>query len=395
MRGPILVSYKEAEVSELVGLEFESDEQAYQAYRRYAYVKCFGIRNDCLRRNIKGDIVGRVIVCCKHGRKANKGSLGKDYTKLDRRTNCKAMAVFKVVDGKLACVRHDMIHNHDFCHPNEVHNLRCHREVTPSEVEYLVHLRSSGVRLSDAIRCMVKEAGGSPAVGFGYADAASAVNKAMKKKFDGTDCNTFINLLKQRAANEEDFYYDFELDEDNCLVSVFFRDKKMRDDYEAFPELLGNDGTYCTNKYEMICAPFVGINQHTKICMFGIGFMLNERIDSFKWLYSTFLASMGGIQPKTIMTDQCAAMAAAIKHCFPESKHRLCIWHLFKNSSSHLGSLKEKKGFHKLFNRIMKRCHTEAELKYCWDRYDCMFLNVYCEFCVFLYLYKVLCMFYS
>jgi len=138
---------------------------------------------------------------------------------------------------------------------------------------------------------------------------------------------------------------------------------------KLFLELLGNDGTYRTNMYDMVCAPFVGINQHTRICMFEIGFMLTERTESFKWLYSTFLASMGGIQPKTIMTDQSAAMAAAISECFPTSKHRLCVWHIFKNSAGHLGALKEKEGFHKLFARIMTDCHTEAELIYCWKRY--------------------------
>ncbi|XP_074314503.1 protein FAR-RED ELONGATED HYPOCOTYL 3-like [Silene latifolia] len=149
-------------------------------------------------------------------------------------------------------------------------------------------------------------------MGFDYGDAVVAIKKAKNKKFDSTDYHTLIEILKQRAASEEDFYYDFELDEDNYLVSVYFRDKIMRKDYEAFYEVLRNDGTYCTNKYDMVCAPSVGVNNHTRICMFGIGFMLTESIESFEWLYTTFLMSMGGIQPKTIMTDQSAAMKSAI-----------------------------------------------------------------------------------
>ncbi|XP_074299064.1 protein FAR-RED IMPAIRED RESPONSE 1-like [Silene latifolia] len=105
------------------------------------------------------------------------------------------------------------------------------------------------------------------------------------------------------------------------------------------------------------------------------GFMLNERTELFEWLYGTFLKSMGGIQPKTIMTDQSKAMSNAIKECFPQSKHRLCVWHLFKNSAAHLGRLKESLGFNKLFSRILKRCHTEEELNHGWNRmvseYNC------------------------
>jgi len=92
-------------------------------------VKCFGIRNHNLRKNVNGDVTGRVIVCSKSGSKLKKGSQGKDYSKLDRRTECKANAVFKVSDGKFVCKRHYMVHNHDFCHPSEVHNLRCHRAI--------------------------------------------------------------------------------------------------------------------------------------------------------------------------------------------------------------------------------------------------------------------------
>ncbi|KAK9740322.1 hypothetical protein RND81_03G026300 [Saponaria officinalis] len=237
-------------------------------------------------------------------------------------------------------------------HPSEVLHLRCHRNIDSSETKYVVHLRTSGIRLADGFRSLVKEVGWSHLVDFEYADAASAIKKAMKKK----------------PQVRKIFTNDFELDEDNSLVNVFLRDRIMRQDYEAFYELLGNDGTYCTNKYDMICAPFVGINNHTRVCLFGIGFMLNERTKIFEWLYKTFLASIGVIQPRTIMTDQSHEMSTAIANCFPKSKHRLCVWHLFKNSFANLGHFKDKLGFNKLFSRILKRCHSDEELEHCWKR---------------------------
>ncbi|XP_019160719.1 PREDICTED: protein FAR1-RELATED SEQUENCE 2-like [Ipomoea nil] len=57
-------------------------------------------------------------------------------------------------------------------------------------------------------------------------------------------------------------------------------------------------------------------------------FLMNERIESFVWLFKEFSRSMGGKSPQTIMTYQCAAMAAAISKVFPTSRHRLCIWHI-------------------------------------------------------------------
>ncbi|XP_019153614.1 PREDICTED: protein FAR1-RELATED SEQUENCE 7-like [Ipomoea nil] len=102
--------------------------------------------------------------------------------------------------------------------------------------------------------------------------------------------------IRRRQSTETDFFFDFELDLDARLCSFFWRDGQMRRDYEVFGDLCG--------------------------------FLMNERIESFVWLFKAFSRSMGGKSPQTIMTDQCAAMTAAISKVFPTSRHRLCIWHI-------------------------------------------------------------------
>ena len=102
--------------------------------------------------------------------------------------------------------------------------------------------------------------------------------------------------------------------------------------------------------------------------MFGCGFLLNERIESFMWLFSTFLRSMEGSYPQTIMTDQSAAMAAAIAQVFPNSRHRLCIWHIGENSKKNIKSLRSQKGFVDLFNFVLKYSDTEAEFQFYWSK---------------------------
>ncbi|KAK9931764.1 hypothetical protein M0R45_019028 [Rubus argutus] len=45
---------------------------------------------------------------------------------------------------------------------------------------------------------------------------------------------------------------------------------------------------------------------------------------------------MSGKQPKTILTDQSAAMASAISEVFPQTHHRLCVWHIYQNATKQL-----------------------------------------------------------
>lgn len=71
--------------------------------------------------------------------------------------------------------------------------------------------------------------------------------------------------------------------------------------------------------YDMPFAPFVGVNHHGETLLFGYALLLHEDIESFKWLFQTWLACMGGIPPKSIITDQDAAMRKAIHDTLPNN----------------------------------------------------------------------------
>ncbi|XP_019190803.1 PREDICTED: protein FAR1-RELATED SEQUENCE 7-like [Ipomoea nil] len=269
---------------DLVGLVVSNADEAFEVYNSYAYTLGFSVRKGHQRYKGSSNTIQMKKFCCsKAGYKANSGV--KAYSKIDTRTGCGAFVQFDVGDDGLWTVtKHEKVHNHELCVFNKSHLLRSHRSVGDNQLLYLQGLKDSGVALADGIR--------------------------------------------RRQSTETDFFFDFELDLDARLCSFFWRDGQMRRDYEVFGDLLVHDTTYRTNKYDMICAPFVGMNHHCMNVMFGCGFLMNERIESFVWLFKVFSRSMGGMSPQTIMTDQCAAMAAAISKVFPTSRHRLCIWHI-------------------------------------------------------------------
>lgn len=77
----------------------------------------------------------------------------------------------------------------------------------------------------------------------------------------------------------------------------------MKAYYRLFGDSVVHDTIYRTNRYDMICGPFVGTNHHCMNVMFGRGFLLNEMIESFVSLFKIFLQSIDGRCPQTIMTD--------------------------------------------------------------------------------------------
>jgi len=55
------------------------------------------------------------------------------------------------------------------------------------------------------------------------------------------------------------------------------------------------------------------------------------------------LAAHNGKQPRTIYTDQDAAMAKAIPKVFTESYHELCTFHIMQNAVKYLSPVTDEK----------------------------------------------------
>ncbi|KAG6510195.1 hypothetical protein ZIOFF_028204 [Zingiber officinale] len=62
---------------------------------------------------------------------------------------------------------------------------------------------------------------------------------------------------------------------------------------------------------------------------------------------------MLGRAPKAIITYQCRAMAIAIEEIFPDSHHRLCLWHIMKKLPAKLGGHAQYKMIKKQLKNIV------------------------------------------
>jgi hypothetical protein len=95
--------------------------------------------------------------------------------------------------------------------------------------------------------------------------------------------------------------------------------------------------------------------------------MKDETVESFEWLFNCFLDAMGGVPPKTIITDHDQAMATAIAKVFPNTVHRNCRWHIFNKVQGPLGTyLKKKPGLAAELNECMDYNVSEVEFETHW-----------------------------
>lgn len=95
----------------------------------------------------------------------------------------------------------------------------------------------------------------------------------------------------------------------------------------------------------------LGSNNHDRTCVFGFALLQNELAETYTWILETFLECMDGKQPDTVLTDGCRSMNKALEETMPGVVHRICSWHIIKNSIQHI----HKAGFCEDFKRLIFR----------------------------------------
>ncbi|XP_074301333.1 protein FAR1-RELATED SEQUENCE 5-like [Silene latifolia] len=211
-------------------------------------------------------------------------------------------------------LQHEIEHNHPLTPPEWQHHHRSERKISEAEGELIKAMIDGHVPPICAIELLAAAIGGDEFVGHTKRDHINYVNRLRMKKIEGGDAATLINMLTARQAEEPGFFFRVQFNEEGRLSNIFWRDAMMREDYLLYRDVIIFDTTYRTNRYNLICGAFVGINNHWSNVMFGCAFLSNENQESFEWLFKVFNESMGDeILPVTIFTDQDQAIANAIK----------------------------------------------------------------------------------
>jgi len=129
-------------------------------------------------------------------------------------------------------------------------------------------------------------------------------------------------------------------------------------EYHCFGDVVSLDITHCTNGDHRPLGIFSRFNHYRGWVIFEAALLYDETIESFKWLFQTFLQAHNQKNSQTVFTDQDQAMKRALEEIMPLTKHYLCTWHIMRNGVKHLKNLM-KDGSH--FLRDFKKCMHDYE----------------------------------
>jgi hypothetical protein len=349
-----------------VGMTFDSEDSAYEMYNNYAGKTGFSIRKSHSKLREDKSLYQKYIVCSNEGYRKNKSS-EKDIT----RTGCNARVQFSVSKEGIWTVQKVVLdHNHYLASPNKLHKLRSQRRITEADMVLIGQIREAGMKSAQVYEFMKEFYGGADKVPLSRMDCNNAIGRERKKYLESNDAQTLLEYLKNKQIEDPTFFYALEIDEeDGRIANFFWADGQSIMDYACFGDAVTFDTTFQTNKFEMPFAPILGTNHQKQTIIFGAALIFNETIESFVWLFKTFLTAMSGKHPSTIFTDQDAAMAGAVAYVFPNTSHRLCLFHIYVNAAKHLGHVihKHPDKFLPAFKRCVYEDRSEAIFIQKWN----------------------------
>ncbi|VFQ85743.1 unnamed protein product [Cuscuta campestris] len=156
----------------------------------------------------------------------------------------------------------------------------------------------------------------------------------LKAYIAGADAQMLIDKLFRKKQTCSAFHFDYDVDESDQLTRVFWCDPIAKKNYAMFGDVISFDATFNTNR---------------------------EDVPSYRWLFNRFLDAMGHA-PQCIITDQDASMAIAIPEVFPNTVHRLCMWHITNKITSKVDNeLAKDQDFLTRLNSVIWSHYLEPE----------------------------------
>lgn len=350
-----------------VGMVFPTLQDAHHFLNVYGLLTGFAVKKGCNYKHKK-----ITFVCNKSSKmKVNGTGQRKRRRNAIEKTGCRMKVLVKLVEGRWEIKAVNKEHNHPLVStPSLSTFFISHRYMSEEEKIFSRILQESKVKPSQIMEIFKKLRGRLKYIPVRKMDINNFKRPADQMENRNMDIEITLERFKRFQMEQPGFFYTIKTDEHNTVRSIFWTDARARLDYALYGDFVLFDTSYTTNEHNMLFAPLIGINGHGKAIVFSWSLLENEtgdKVETFSWLFRTFLDVMDGRKPSIIITDQDSAMTKSVAEVFPTIFHRFSMWHVMRKVKETFEDFMEKGPVMEAeLMHLIKNCLTIEEFEDGW-----------------------------
>ncbi|XP_068668067.1 protein FAR1-RELATED SEQUENCE 5-like isoform X2 [Aristolochia californica] len=355
-----------------VGMEFDTDDQAYEFYNEYGRRKGFCVRKGPFHKTRDDLVKDRRYLCSKEGyRQPDRRREEVKNPRPETRTGCLAsMTVALQSSGKYRVIKFEPAHNHEVASvsPKKSLLLRSQKKLTKARPTLAGVIHERRLAPKPTYEFLSRQACVPQNLGHLHVDLQNYLFLKRQKTMEMGITGAIIEYFKKMQLENPSSFYSMQMDANEQITNIFWADARSIADYWHFGDVVCFDTTYKTNVCGRAFASLIGVNHHNQIIVFGAALLYEDTVNSFIWLFDNFIKAMSGKKPTTFLTEESAPISKAIATFLPDTHHCFCLSHIFQNAIKHLSHILNGSSICKSdFHRCLYEYEDEEEFLKAWE----------------------------
>jgi hypothetical protein len=217
-------------------------------------------------------------------------------------------------------------HNHDL-HLDTVRFARDMVKMTPEMTERIKHYATADIGLRSVLCLLRKD---WPDHNFLARNVSNAIAKVKRGGLlELSEAAQLVLKLHDRQAEDATFFFRKDVEEvTGRLRRLFWMEPQQRVLYLRYNDIVLNDNTANTNRFNMALSTFVIVDANAKSRIAACALVSGETTADYEWILEQLLEASDGVAPGVLLVDEDPAMEAACASTIPQTTMLNCIWHL-------------------------------------------------------------------
>jgi len=192
--------------------------------------------------------------------------------------------------------------------------------LTDDMKDYIHQLASVGIAPEDIRLAFQRKFKDAPTL-----SAKDVQNLRPASNGGSSDAYTLLSRLLELQAADSRWFVRWKLDPvSKRLTHLFWMSPRMRELAEDCYQLVFHDNTYKSNKFNLPCGLFSGVNRQGQTVLLAIALSAKEGTADYQWQYEMDREA-AGTPPNLIFTDADPGATAAVSEVFPDALHLWCL----------------------------------------------------------------------